>query len=306
MEGLVLQLFSAITLKWVTEGSRQNKKGGNMKKLILLLSVVSLMVPQLAAAKGEVEDAESLNLFGASAAYDRREVDANIPGALFNRYSGSYFLLLAQIKEGFSLNSYDDVLSVKAIHSSGREYQLRRVQGCHQWCGTPQNQYVEFLRPEGWMYTGVWTFKLRYKDSSDTKHAQYRDYPMVTPFALPHGVRSPEFFRDQQGRLIASWGAIGNPYAGGNPRFDYRLILYDLSVDPSCGAAQVTGDWNNNGAGWFDPLRNRVYFPIPGGPGGYEGKPVRMETLIFSCDSFNCNRHRGAYSSVAYVPSSPQ
>jgi hypothetical protein len=289
----------------VTEGSRYNRKGGVMKKLSLLLLVVSLMVPQLAAAKGEVEDPGSPNFLGASAAYDRREIGPNIPGALFNRYSGSYFLLVAQIVVGSSLNSYDDVLSVKAIHSSGKEYQLRIVQGCHQWCGVPQNQYVEFLRPWGWMYTGVWRFELRYIDRSGKVHFQYINYPMVNPFALPHAVRSPEFYRDQQGRLIASWGAIGNLYAGGNPRFDYRLLLYDLNEDPACAFEEVRGNWNS-GPGWFDSRWNRVYFPIPA---EYEGKPVRMETRIFSCDSSNpaiCNWHRGSHLAVAYVPPPPQ
>ena len=272
-----------------------------MKRLVLLLLVVSLMIPQLAAANDEVVDQGSPNFLGAFAVYDRRDIDPNIPGALFNRYSGSYFLLVAQIVVGSSLDSYDDVLSVKAIHSSGKEYQLRILQGCHQWFGVPQNQYLEFLRPWGWMYTGLWRFELRYIDRSGKVHVQYRNYPMVNPFALPHAVRSPEFYRDQQGRLIASWGAIGNPYAGGNPRFDYRLLLYDLNKDPACAFEEVRGNWNY-GAGWFDKLRNRVYFPIPK---KYNGKPVRMETRIFSCDSSNptiCNWHRGAYLAVAYVP----
>jgi hypothetical protein len=197
------------------------------------------------------------------------------------------------------LVSYDDIKAVKVNHSSGYEFNLRLVPNCIFWPGVGEHrQYYEFIRPEGWMYTGTWTIELKYKGMDGEKHLQYRDFSMYVPYIMP-SLQNVAVDKLPDGRFLVSWSAQGEPSpqspscSPGEKIFDYRVMIYDLTLENfNCADHAIYGNWRG-GSGWFDQATWKVYFPISS---EHAGKAIRLETRASVCGSSGWVTHRSAHT----------
>jgi|GEM_PF-4964707 len=264
-----------------------------MKKTLLSVLFLVLMCG-IAMAKEPIVDSGSPNIWSTFFGNDRRQVDANVP---FNRASGDYFLLNVMVKIGNLLDSYDDIKTVKVTHTSGYEFNLRLVPNCIFWPDVGDHrQYYEFIRSEGWMYTGTWTIELKYKGSDGEKHLQYRDFSMQVPYIMP-SLQNVAVDKLQDGSFLVSWSYQGGPASQtpscspGDKIFDYRVMIYDLTMNNfNCPDHAIYGDWRG-GIGWFDPATRKVYFPISS---EHAGKAIRLETRALVCGLTGWINHRSA------------
>ena len=275
-----------------------------MKRVFLSVLLLLLVCGVSWAKENIVLDGGHLNMWSVSFMYDHRWVEANVP--YFSKASGDYFLLNAQITTGGELVSFNKIMGVKATHSpTGYEYNLRLLQNCVFWPGFPPGTgelrvYSEFIRPEDWMYEGIWTIELKYKDALREKHVQYQEISMIKPYALTT-LQQPRAEITLDGKILVSWLAQGlPPYPNpGKMVFNYRVFIYDMRPENmDCPGHQI----NLGGqGGWFDPATWRVNFLIPA---KYAGKPIRMETraLVYGPSTWigpsGWIAHRAAYMTV--------
>jgi hypothetical protein len=241
-------------------------------KILLILALgISLAVSAPAACE-PIPDPEPVNMAEASAFYDYRDyaICSRTDKGGAKARSGAYFDLNVGVILGEWLSNFEDVIKVKAEHlDTGQELFLIR-DTCTIYIGREMQYWFLLLRPESWMFEGIWEFTMTYKDSEKKKHRQTKQWEM-RPVAFP---LKPSYIEITKGEsdFLVSWSAIGMP-SPASP-FDYRVRIYQ----EGCCVAEVRGDWRG-GVGWYDPAVNKVNFPIAS---GWSRAQLRLENRVLT------------------------
>jgi hypothetical protein len=267
-----------------------------MKKMKIILVTTAILLVATFSYGRTVNDTGSPNFWpwSSSAIYDYRDMGSWGTTPLGTEgISGAYFQVSTAIQPGGYLTDFNNVISITATHSSGRTYPLI-PSTCRDWQLPNHWPWSIFLRPEGWMFSGTWSFTLVYTGSDKKEHIQICDgtvvsntkYPIeAAPIgAIPPAVSHVQMIKNENGDFLVSWSGIGD-----NPgNVDYKIEIYDendVCVEtvyrmiwriPSPPGTCPTGQVCN---GWYDPALNRVFFTIPG---SYLYRLVRIRQEIMA------------------------